>query len=116
MSRTYKDKPTKVRFPESRHEMVEYTYVREDYYTGVPHEGVGHWYRKGPAGPKLKRVQDNDYHWLQSTPSWWVNLYMNRPQRARARAWERKTLKVALAELDAVDKPSVNKKPHLYYW
>lgn len=91
MSRTLKDRPSRVRFPE-----------------------VGNY---GVEKLKKPRDQDTDWHWLQMTPSWWVNLFMTRPQRHAAQRWERDIQKIQdQEELEEVDTPNVSKKPHKYYW
>ena len=93
MSRTKKDKPDKLLFP--------------DHYE----------YDKVKASAKKPKRQDTSWHWLQSTPSWWTNLFMNRPLRREAQQWEREVQKIKdLEELEEVDKPNVSKKPHHYYY
>jgi hypothetical protein len=92
MSRTLKDRPPRVRFPE--------VYPFFD----------------GERTKKRKEI-DHVWHWLQATPSWWTNLFMNRPQRREAQQWEREIQKVQnLEELEDVETPNVSKKPHKYYW
>lgn len=91
MSRTHKDKPPRIIY---------------DAYLKEPHER-----------PLYKRAYDNTWKWLQSTPSWWTNLFMNRPLRREAQKWEREIQKINdLDELEDLDKPNVSKKPHIYYW
>lgn len=87
MSRTLKDRPSKIQYPR-------------------------YWENDG-RGEKTKKPRhvDTEWNWLGSTPSWWTHLMMNRPMRARGRAWERKVL--SNAELEP---PTVSKKPHAYYW
>jgi len=86
MSGTKKDQPSKFKFPEL--------------------------FSSSNKTKKAKR-QDTEWHWM-STPSWWTRLMMNRPQRAAGRLWEKKV--VHEADLENVDKPSVSKKPHQYFW
>lgn len=91
MSRTNKDRPSRVRFPE---------YLDELY-----------------AKTKKRKEQDAEWHWLQATPSWWNNLFHTRPQRREAQQWEREVQKIQdFEELEELDKPNVSKKPHKYYW
>lgn len=87
MSRTLKDRPSKIQYPR-------------------------YWENDG-RGEKTKKPRnvDTEWNWLGSTPSWWTHLMMNRPMRARGRAWERKVL--SNTELEP---PTVSKKPHEYYW
>lgn len=108
MSRTYKDRPYKVRHPE---EQWDYRYY--------PREGH-RWYwhcalqRPGVLTKKKKHV-DTENHWM-TTPMWWVREFMNQPQRVRGKQWERQMVKVPVGELDIQDIPDVGRKPHLYYW
>lgn len=91
MSRTLKDRPQHVRFPE---------YWSESY-----------------AKTKKPRKEDSEWHWLQGTPSWWNNLFHTRPLRREAQQWEREIQKVQnLEELEEVDTPNVSKKPHKFYY
>ncbi len=90
MSRTFKDKPWKLRYKSKWQE---------------------------PDLPKVRKEVDDTWHWSQSTPSWWTNLFMNRPLRREAQQWERDAQKIDdLEELEEIDKPNVSKKPHKYYW
>lgn len=63
---------------------------------------------------KPKRT-DTETHWM-STPSNWTRIMMNRPQRREGALWETEVLKISVANLEEVDKPSVSRKPHVYYW
>ena len=68
-------------------------------------------------GSKAKQRKFGDaWSWLQATPGWWINLFMTRPQRHKARAWERDAAKTSNADLDALDAPPHGKKPHKYFW
>lgn len=123
MSRTYKDKHWKLRFPEGEyhfgHERIAYeTYYREwDVTLGKYIETSDLVTRyvfveKAGVKTKKKRKDDTEWHWM-STPSWWTRLTMNRPQRRKGRQWERK---VHFQDLEETDPPGVSKKPHVYYW
>lgn len=108
MSRTYKDRPYKIRFPE---EQWDYKYY--------PNDGPRwYWYHAlqipGVLTKKKKKV-DTYNHWM-STPMWWIREMMNQPQRARCKQWEKKILKVSLDNLIDIDYPDVGRKPHVYYW
>lgn len=71
----------------------------------------------GDEVTKKKKTKDTKWHWLQATPSWWTNLFMNRPLRRKARAWEHKVAQIAnVDELEDIDPPNQSKKPHKYYW
>lgn len=127
MSRTYKDRPTHIRFPEpssdERYERVPYladalryrdkrrniavwdtTQTKQKFFL-VERPGIK---------PKRRRAVDTEWHWLGSTPSSWTRLMMNRPMRARGRAWEAKVLREY--DLEETDPPGVSHKPHQYYW
>ena len=124
MSRTYKDRHWKLRFPESRWDFgtqqIAYEATRRIYNVETGHyedtDETCTWYYYVPiAGikTKKKRKHNNEWHWLGATPSWWTNLMMNRPQRRKGRMWERK---VHFEDLEETDPPGVSKKPHQYYW
>lgn len=67
-------------------------------------------------GDKAKQRLFNPWLWLQSTPSWWTRLTMNRPQRRAAHLWERKAAKTAEDRLVDIDVPPHGNKPHRYFW
>ena len=125
MSRTYKDKHWKLRFPES--------YTNFDaFYDRIPYETsryrfcseLGKYVKTGVtytaytflerAGVKTKKRKsfDNKWHWTGATPSWWARITMNRPQRRKGRVWERTVL---FQDVDEADPPGVSRKPHVYY-
>lgn len=130
MSRTYKDKPHKFAHPEGRYdfgtERLAYETERVLYDYNID---TGTWEPIGKtepcvrffyldvAGAKTKkpRRKDTEWHWM-TTPGWYISEFMNRPQRAKGRAWEKKVTKVELEDLDTLDLPDVSRKPHLYYW
>ena len=106
MSRTYKDRPSKIRFPE---EQWDYKYYR-----------VGdRWHFNYLAYPgvltKKKKNVDTDWHWM-TTPSWFIREFMNQPQRYRGKQWEKKIVKCPIDSLIDEDYPGVSRKPHIYYW
>ena len=107
MSRTYKDRPYKIRYPE---EQWDYKYYR-----------CGSWPSRfcfleypGVLTKKKKHV-DTENHWM-SEPGWFIREFMNQPQRARGKQWEKKIVKVSKDNLIDVDYPDVSRKPHIYYW
>jgi hypothetical protein len=68
-------------------------------------------------GNKAKQRQFGDmWHWLQSAPSWWTNLMMNRPIRRKWQLWERSAAKTKPDGLGDLDTPPYGKKPHVYFW
>ena len=102
MSRTYKDKPSKLKYDawDKDRERIEDTY----YWLDLPTTRV-----------KKRKELDTEEHWM-STPAWWTRLMMNRPQRRECKLWERDALKSSLDSLDDLDKPIISRKPHIYYW
>ena len=121
MSRTYKDRPERVRFPQeykyfdTGYEKVSYT---DNYKThdGDVRELTRYWLRELP-GVKTKKPKhmDTEWHWM-STPSWWTRLTMNRPLRRSAHLWEHEVAKCKPEELEEAEYPDTGHKPHNYYW
>lgn len=105
MSRTYKDKPYKLRWSWShKDDLIEL-------------ENYGYrLYRQGKTTkPKKRKEVDCEDHWM-STPSWWTHMFMLKPQRRQGTLWEREVVKTQLTDLEEVDKPNVSRKPHVYFW
>ncbi len=127
MSRTYKDKPSRLKYDRYDKDMIVYSTeeicreyaheLRNGEIVEVPLEKP-YVYNKicyiyGPTSkPKKRKEHDVEWHWM-ATPSWWTRLTMNRPQRRKGRLWERKVL---LEDVEEADPPGVSKKPHKYYW
>lgn len=126
MSRTYKDKKWRLRFPESdwRFGTERVPTVRSLYNYSLEEDRVldelfynGFCFMELPGVKTKKRKKaDTDYHWVSNTPSWWTRLFMNRPQRAAAHTWEKRVVHLPVDLLEEVDLPNVSKKPHKYYW
>lgn len=122
MSRTYKDKPAKFRFPESYDwrwdcEKIPYEYTYSPWGTEDPVTVIRHVYRQLPGvKTKKRREVDCNWHWMGSTPSWWTRLTMNRPQRREHHLWEQIASRTPLESLEDLDTPNVSKKPHVYYY
>lgn len=115
MSRSYKDRPWKLRFPESQ---WDYAYERIPYqkWSNEFQYLYNFWCYIEKPGVKTKKKRSYvEYHGMP-TPSWWTRLCMNQPQRARGRQWERQIVKCNLDELIDSEPPGVGKKPHIYYW
>ena len=129
MSRTYKDKPHRVRFPygwdHDRYMVSETVLITKstelDWDTmefvttelATPYERHCYrWLKTKTTKPKRKKREDTEDHWM-TTPSWWTRLMMNKPQRRRAHVWERKAL---FEDIEETDPPGVSHKPHWYYW
>lgn len=123
MSRTYKDKHWKLRFPETFR-------LGDDDYIKVPYEyEYTHWETKevitliryvwlDKPGRKTKKRKNDDttWHWTRGTPSWWTRVMMNRPQRRRGRLWETNVVRQSIDSLEDELPPDVSHKPHEYYW
>ena len=116
MSRTYKDKPSKLRFD---------LYMKD--WILVEHDGFRK-YRPGKTTKTKKRKEvDTENHWM-STPSWWTRMTMNKPQRRSVSLWEQQLRNLDTSkynpaydgtypyeDLDLFDKPS-KRVAHIYYW
>ena len=100
MSRTLKDKPSKLKFDAYMKDMirVEGTYK--------------HIWTKTTKTKKRKEVDTED-HWM-GTPGWWVKMTMNKPGRRKQHLLEKKVLKVE--DIEEFDFPEYGRKPHIYFW
>lgn len=56
----------------------------------------------------------SDSYRCMSTPSWWVNVQMTRPQRQQVRRLLSKVM--LLRDLEDTPLFPLGKKPHEYYW
>jgi hypothetical protein len=98
MSRTYKDRPSKIKYPESySHDRVH-----------IP--GTWHSIELPTTRAKKPKHVDTEHHWM-GTPSYWTHIMMNRPQRAR----ENQSLR-CIYDLEDFDFVDTGRKPHVYYW
>jgi len=120
MSRTFNTRPSKIRFPNTWDRdliSVEYVAQRLDWYTKEITECVSHAYIKLPTTiPKKKRRVDTEWHWTQSTPSWWNNLFHTRPVRGNFRKFTKDIVKSKILDIAELQEPSDSTKPHKYYW
>lgn len=113
MSRTLKDKPSKLKGDAWDKDREYYNYTRVWVtYSGelVEHEWKAYMETKTTKTKKRKEVDTED-RW-RSTPGWWVRLTMNKPQRREVHLWERKAL---FSDLDELIQPT-RKVGHVYYW
>ena len=115
MSRSYKDQPWKLRYPESR---WDYGMERVPYQKWS--NEFQYWYNfwcyiQKPGVKTKKKRHYQEYHGMP-TPMWWVREFMNQPQRTRGKEWERQIVKYQVEDLVDADLPSVSRKPHHYYW
>jgi len=110
MSRTYKDRHWKLRFPDhaiDEYERVPYTAVvnREyNYSTGryvecAPYEIERSFSVEKPGVFTKKKRKDysSEYQWVGETPGWWVRTLVNRPLRRKGRMWEREVQKADIS-------------------
>ena len=102
MSRTYKDRPAKFRFPE---EQLNYDRVRLD-----PEQYWYSWVQIPGVKTKKKRSVNTKWNWV-GTPSWWTRMFMIRPRRTKENQQLRNMQNVE--DFDFVD---VKRKNHIYYW
>lgn len=104
MSRSYKDRPSKLRFEPYDKDYIE-----------VEHYGFS-IYRKGKTTKTKKRKEvDTENHWM-TTPSWWNNLFHTRPIRGNFRTFLTSVVKSDIAEIENMLEPTDSKSPHVYYW
>lgn len=109
MSRTYKDRHWKLRFPDraiDEYERVPYTAVVDkeyNYSTGrcvdcVPYEiERSYCVEKPGVFTKKKRGTNDNWHWTGATPGWWIRTLVNRPLRRKGRMWEREVQKATIS-------------------
>jgi len=107
MSRTVKDKPWQLKYPEisAGFDEIKITDDTFDIIRYIKLPGVK---------TKKRKCVDTDWHWISASPSWWTRLTMNRPQRRAGRMWEHQVLREV--DLEDTDPPGVSHKPHQYYY
>lgn len=104
MSRTYKDKPSKL-----KHELYDQDFILVENY--------GYYkYRLGKTTKTKKRKElDTEDHWM-TTPSWWWRLMHHRPVRRAVHVWEKSVHKYLDEDVDLSICPDHGNKPHQYFW
>lgn len=115
MSRTYKDKPSKLKGDAWGKDREYYNYTRVWVtYSGelVEHEWKAYMETKTTKTKKRKEVDTED-HWT-STPGWHIRMWMNKPQRRKHHLQEKACLKAI--DIEEVDFPELGRKPHIYFW
>lgn len=101
MSRTYKDRPSRIKHPRTDNWVFTEGYGRRDLPT---------------IEPKKRKEVDTEWHWM-GTPGWWIRCMMNRPQRRAGSIWEREVITTKnILDIDLLDTPSISHRPHIYYW
>lgn len=102
MSRTTKDRPSKLRWGDYSQ---DYIYL-ENY-----HHRLGK-----TTKPKVRRTKDTEWQWYSTAPSWWNNLFHTKPIRGNFRKF---TLDIVKSKVEAIEdmlEPSDSKSPHKYYY
>ncbi len=119
MSRTNKDKPSKLHT--SNDWRKDYEYIR------IPGTDYLYWIQQPTTKAKKRKEVDSDFHWM-TTPGWFIRDFMNKPQRRQNKLWEAKLKNKRICTwhesyiddtidwLDSHDTPSVSRKPEKYYW
>jgi hypothetical protein len=102
MSRTQKDWPDQIRWPDARPK-----------YDSSIHFGLG-YHTLPMTASKVKRTSDINWKWYKRTPSAWTRIQMTRPKRRACRVWELKTK--YLLDFEEADCPDFGRKPHVYYY
>ena len=118
MSRTYKDKPYKLRYGSWNQDWMRLPYLKVYIPWGETEEkAVSSFYglQLPTTKPKLRKEVDSEGHWM-STPSWWNNTYHTRPKRAKFRNFTSDTVKLSLDAIEDVIEPVDSNKPHCYFW
>jgi len=107
MSRTYKDRPNRFKYDPWDQDTLREKCVSNDGYT------LFYTIYLKTTKPKKKKSVNTEWHWMKSTPSWFIREFMTVPKRAACRNWE-KTL--TLGNLEEADCPDYGRKPYIYYW
>lgn len=117
MSRTLKDKPSKLKGDAWDKDREYYNYTRVWVtYSGelVEHEWKAYMETKTTKPKKRKKV-DTENHWM-TTPSWWNNLFHTRKHRGNFRTFLNSVVKTKLEDIDGMLEPLDSNKPHQYFW
>lgn len=118
MSRTFKDKPRKLRVEpwDKDTQRFQYVAVGKVWGTDEVREYLAYGHIDLPTTKTKKRkAVDTEDHWM-TTPNWWVSLTMTKPQRREGALWERKVATSKFENLEELGVPSVSRKPHIYFW
>ena len=116
MSRTYKDKPDKLRHDAWDTDTIKVPAIRTHIIWETKEQVERPCFVSiqlpSTKAKKRKRV-DTEWHWM-STPSWWNHIMHTKKRRRKAKLWEASVLKAL--DLEEVDKPNESNKPHQYFW
>ena len=114
MSRTYKDKPYKLKQEpwDMDRVMVRCEAICFDYFTKEPREYIATRYLESKTTKTKKRKElDTEDRWM-TTPGWWNRMMVTRPERKRVNA----QLQSLPDDIEEIDIPDVGRKPHVYFW
>lgn len=114
MSRTYKDKPYKLKQEpwDLDTEYFQYEAVCIDWYTKEPRDYLGRGHISLPTTKTKKRKEvDTEDHWM-TTPGWWNRMTVTRPERKKVNSH----LQSLPYDLEEVDIPDLGRKPKIYFW
>jgi hypothetical protein len=113
MSRTYKDKPYKLKHRPWDTDTESFRYVAEglDWYTKELRTYLGFGHLELPTTKTKKRKEvDTEDHWM-TTPGWWNRMMVTRPERKRVNSMLK-----TVSDVEEVDIPDCGRKPHIYFW
>lgn len=102
MSRSYKDKPSKLLWGD----------YAQDY---IMLDGYYHIWQK-TTKPKVRKTKNTEWGWIKGTPSWWNNLFHTRPIRRKFKNFCTISVGKPLEILEEILEPEDSKCPHKYYY
>ena len=103
MSRTYKDRPYKLRSKENQWEW------------SLDLDKENNWTKLPTTRTKKRKEVNTENNWM-TTPMWWIREFNTVPQRRAGRDWQRNAERTPIEALEECDTPNVSRKPHYYYW
>ena len=105
MSRTKKDKPSKLKYGSWDQDML----IMNEPYRWT-------WLQLPTTKTKKRKEVDSEWHWMRGTPSWWNNLFHTRPIRGKFRNFCSNARKTDVSQLEELLEPKDSKSPHKYFW
>lgn len=122
MSRTNKDRPSSIRFPQYEVEDFAIFFSDKCYLRKISKDtlepylaerklrgGKRSWYVPTPTSLAKQRRSEHK-EWSPSIPSWWTRLKLTRPVRRASHMWE------STAEQSLDDSHNFPQPKRLYYW
>ena len=117
MSRTYKDRPNKIKYEDWDKDRVRIPYIRE-FFSKYSEEYISFTsyfsLETKTTKPKKRKEVDTEIHWM-SAPSWWNNLYHTRRHRRNFRTFLNSVVKCKVEDTEEMLEPFDSNKPHVYY-